>query len=267
MILRPRTVSAHAIACCAATLIACALVPAPVAAQESTGRRPAPLPGSAPLCEGEDRYLLAHDGFEDALSHFGDLLGEPMTTGENRETGTRSAFFVYRTESQPNDVTLYTGVRVIVGNSRNGVSLALEELRTAVQRGHLTQARYEQIETEYAELSTLFFRAHDDPDRPVDEEIVERYRRFLRRGIWLELEDLQREIDRAMKNRDPEALERLQEMIAPDVERHQRLLTTDEIVDHWLECLEEIRAAAESDAYPLYVDMEYTLLVSDNRKG
>ncbi|MFW5784224.1 MAG: hypothetical protein ACOCY8_06885, partial [Spirochaetota bacterium] len=63
----------------------------PATTQELSGRRPDPLPGSTPAVEGEDRYYLCHQSFDEAVAHYARLIGDPMSTARDTTSGYRWA--------------------------------------------------------------------------------------------------------------------------------------------------------------------------------
>lgn len=254
---------------CAVTVWALLAV-APAPAQDLSGVRPAALPGSTPAVDGADRYHLSPRDFDEALAYYTREIGEPMSAGHDVESGRRWAVFAYRAERQPNKTTLYTCVRVREGNAESAVPSVFRELRGAVHYGHLTLDRYDEIAAEYAPVSELFFRPSEElggPDRTVDAELLRRYRNFVQIGMWFEPEMLEAEIMRIARSGDEEALERLQKMLMPDIARAQELQTTAAIVDHWLECLDEIRALSVTDGFRLEIDLEHLVLLSDDGHG
>lgn len=85
--------------------------------------------------------------------------------------------------------------------------------------------------------------------------------------MWIEPEDLEAEIMRLVRSGDQAAMDKLKAMMEPDFMRAQEIRTTDAIVDHWLECLEEIRSLAPTHGYRLQIDMEHELTVSADSKG
>ncbi|MFW6232032.1 MAG: hypothetical protein ACOC37_03150 [Spirochaetota bacterium] len=243
---------------------------APGTAQELGGRRPDPLPGSTPAVDGADRYHLSQRSFDEAFAHYAQAIGDPMSESRDATSGRRWAVFAYRSEPRPNETTRYTCVRISEGNPDNAVPSVLRELRGTVQRGYLARDRYDRIAEEYASVSRLFFRSREDfggPDRSVDAELYRRYQNLVRIGMWLEPQILQEEMMRIARSGDEEALDELKEMMTPDVERVEALQTSEAIVDHWLECLDEIRAHADTDGFPLQIDLEHTILLSDDGHG
>lgn len=228
------------------------------------------MPGSVPAVDGADRYHLSQHSFDEAFDFYGKRLGEPMSAGHDAASGRRWAVFAYRSEPQQNQTTRYTCVRIREGNADNAVPSVLRELRGTVQREYLTRDRYDRIAAEYAPVSALFFRSSEEfggPDRTMDAELYRRYQNLVRIGMWLEPAILQEEMMRIARSGDEEALERLKETMTPDIERVQALQTTAAIVDHWLECLDEIRALAETDGFGLEIDLEHSVLMSDDGHG
>ncbi|MFW6288449.1 MAG: hypothetical protein ACOC2Q_01575 [Spirochaetota bacterium] len=259
----------HIFICCA-VVVASLVAIAPAATQELSGRRPDPMPGSTPAFDGAERFHLSQHGFDEALAHYTRVIGEPMSVGQNADSGRRWAAFAYRSEPHANQTTRYTCVRIREGNPDNAIPSLLRELRAAVQRGYLTRERYNQIAAEYASVSELFFRSSEElggPDRTMDAELSRRYTNFVRIGMWLEPQILQEEMMRIARSGDQEALDELKEMLMPDIERVQELQTTDAIVEHWVECLNEIRSLAETDGFRLEIDLEHSILISDHDKG
>ncbi|AFG38648.1 hypothetical protein [Spirochaeta africana] len=254
-----------------------------------TGQRPAALPGSVAVpgavepggsagrpstvgaaSSGPARIYLSQQEYEAAVAHFQQLLGEPITSTHDSRSGSRTVFFAYRAEQTQPGVTRYTGVRITTINPDNAVPAILRELRSAVQRGFLTQARYDEIAREHADLVPLFFRPTGAPaehGRAADAAVLRRYRNFVQTGLWMESAEMQQEMMRLAAAGDQAGLIQLQQQLEQNVSRVQQLQTTAAIVDHWLDSLAEIRALAPEHGFRLQIDMEYTATYSDDMKG
>ncbi|MFW5744572.1 MAG: hypothetical protein ACOC2D_14945 [Spirochaetota bacterium] len=265
-----RTVSLRCVVACLALAVTFAAATT-LSAEELGGKRPEVPPGSTPVAQGSERFYLTRADFDETSAYFRAQLGEPLLSGgQEGDASSRRNVFTYRTESRANQTTRYTCVRVQDGNSQSAIPSILQELRGAVRRGLLTEQRYEEIAEDYQWLSRLFFVSSDDlggPERTVDTEIVRRYRRFLQFGLWMDPEELTQQMTRMAARGDEEGLARLEEMMVPDFKRAQEMQTTTALVDHWLECLEEIAELSETYGFPVEIDMEHTVTLTDDHKG
>jgi len=207
---------------------------------------PVIYPGAVQQME-QSNYYLSKDGFGRVFDFYANSYGKPETEGVNDE-GKRSAFFVSdkNWKEQQSWKLDPPGVRIteLQGDSK-AVSRVFWALDGLIKRGFLTKERYDEIESQYIGLKDHYFK------RGEDQEIQKRYEQKLLEGgdpVAIQEQVMARVQELIMSGNFQEATamaEKMKEEIMGNLE----MANSEQAVDEWIKCLEEIKAIS----YPVMI--------------
>ncbi len=218
-------------------------------------------PGAEPGTADGNVYMV-DASFEEVREFYLQAVGNPT-----EETGPgRTMRFVYDSVPTDHGSIVHRAVRISYrGNTNNACDKVFAELSSNQRRGFLTQARLDEIKRRYEPLRELYYT--DTGDGPADLHIFSRYQHYLRSGLWMDQQEFMATLQRLMMEGKNDEVTALQLEMEAGIEQLLNVQRTAAQVDFWLECLDEIEAAAAERGFPLMIELEHTFTTSEGVKG
>ena len=238
-------------------LIAAACI---LTAVTATAQQPAAMPGAVPVEPGSSIYLTSVP-YEQVKAHYAGTVGNA-----SREfLDGRQIYYTYDTATE-GSLIRNTAIRITYGhNTNNAFVQVLYHLRGSVQHGFITADDLAEIQQQYGHLKDLFYR--NTGSGPADHAVYQRYNNFISSGSELPHEQFMMQIQQLALQGKTAELQEMQQQMEQNVRRVQQLQTSREQVDFWIECLDEIDAAAQEHGFPVLIELEYQFHTSDSDKG
>ncbi len=213
------------------------------------GQSPALFPGSIPAGAGAKEVYLTRASLDEVVAFYRRSLGEP-------EIADNSAYFEYDRRQVRQGVVETTGVLVSRAGSNEGSAREVfARLRSLVQHGALDNTRYESLVGEFGDLQAMYFR-DDGSGRRADTVVWDKYNQIVQTGSPMSQREMEEQMMELVAAGDHDGLLALSEELQRGAELAMRMRRQPALqVDHWIECLREIRRAAERNAYPVRIEM------------
>ncbi|MEX2371966.1 MAG: hypothetical protein WD578_13250 [Bacteroidales bacterium] len=214
-------------------------------------QRPTIFPDAVQTWEDNQNYYLTKAAYEKVMSYYEKEKGAPKHVSGDKKSG-RSAWFLY-VERLPDDGGL--SVNENRGMAK-GAARVFSQLESQVVQGNATKERVNGIVQEYEYLKRCYFVMEKDEagkDKPADEIIFNKYSKKLSAGGTEAInmaEVMQRAQELMAAGKMEEGLALIKKSSEESISA-MNLASSPEVVDLWIECLEEIVAIA----YPVEISI------------
>lgn len=206
------------------------------------GQEPVLYPGALVQRPGFNYYVTT-DSYEKVRAFYAGIYGEP-----NHQTEKTATFFYEETIFEPAGIHLYSKSPGSKGATRVFTALCrLKERGKAEGKEVLSRQRYDEIVRKYEHLKNHYYLYAEDERGnflPEDEIIYLKYNRKLDAGAIedMNVEEITQKAQQLLMQGKIEEGREMLERLQSSMTGHLEFSGSTEVVDEWIECLEEIDA-------------------------